>query len=397
MYEYYRMQDVLPTYGGFQSRSDLEAHEQYRRRLFTEKLFLPSRLFQNARMIEFGPDSGENSLVFAQWGASCTLVEPNPKAHPAIKEYFQRYGFSHRLVSLEHADIEGFAKHCQLLEEYDIIDAEGFIYTVRPESLWIDLFARLLNDDGLVILSYCEAFGSFIELLSKVIHARMRRLTGMSALEAAQKLFTVKWDSIPHIRSFESWVMDVLENPFVRLSYFLEPDSLCSQMHEAGFSLYSSWPSYKDALAVYWHKKTLTPDEQIQSQSRFVAHSRISHIFGKQLFLSRPAPEEMLWNLVRLTDSLIDEFSDETVEQLLELLAVLSHMLKFEVVYSDPRDREDACRALESITTIMSTLRKGSIDGIVRFCNTDSAWIETWGMPNHFAVFRKSASLQPTR
>ena len=73
--------------------------------ILTEKLFLPRRLFSNARLIEFGPDAGENSLVFALWGASCTLVEPNLKARPIIRGYFQQFGLSHGLVSLEAKEL----------------------------------------------------------------------------------------------------------------------------------------------------------------------------------------------------------------------------------------------------------------------------------------------------
>ncbi len=51
MYEYYSRQNVLPTYGNFQSLSDFEQYEQQRRSLFIEKLFLPPRLFRSMQHI----------------------------------------------------------------------------------------------------------------------------------------------------------------------------------------------------------------------------------------------------------------------------------------------------------------------------------------------------------
>ena len=36
---------------------------------------VPPALFRGADVLEFGPDSGENAVVFARWGARLTLVE----------------------------------------------------------------------------------------------------------------------------------------------------------------------------------------------------------------------------------------------------------------------------------------------------------------------------------
>ena len=70
LFNYYERQDVLPTFGNFKSAAELEAYAGLRRELFSDKLVLPPRLFRDADMLEFGPDSGENALVFASWGAN---------------------------------------------------------------------------------------------------------------------------------------------------------------------------------------------------------------------------------------------------------------------------------------------------------------------------------------
>jgi len=399
MYEYYLDQGVLPTYGGLQSRVDLEAYERHRQSLFTDKLFLPPRLFKNARLIEFGPDAGENSLVFARWGASCTLVEPNPKAHPVLRDYFRRFNLLHRLVALESSDLRAFSECSSPSEKFDIVDAEGFIYTVKPESLWIDLFARLTVDNGFVILFYYEAFGSFMELLLKVIHTRVCELTGMSSLEAAQELFTAKWDSIPHKRSMESWVMDVLENPFVRLRYFFEPQLLCRQMCRAGFYLYSSWPPYKDGLIVHWYKKILTAEEQLLLQNEFIARSRLSHLFGRKLLLLQidPALKETMSNLLTLTDDLIDKVNRGQVGKCVEYLTTVANLVNSSAIMAEAQDTKETLQTIKSIQALLHLLARGAVSDLIAFCNSDPAFIRSWGMPSHFAVFRKGVSLQPTR
>jgi Methyltransferase domain len=396
MYQYYREQAVLPTHGRFQSGSDLDAHERHRREVFTQKLFLPPRIFRDARLIEFGPDAGENSLVFARWGASCTLVEPNPKAHPVIESYFRAFDLTRQLAGLEGCDVKAYATRPGPAAKFDFIDAEGFIYTVKPDSLWIDLFSRIANDGAFVILFYCDPFGNFFELFTKVIHAKVRQVLGTSPLETAQKLFLTKWNSIPHKRSLESWVMDVMENPFVRFRYFLEPQALCTQMLEAGFQLYSSWPPYKNGLKIDWFKKTPSAAEQLRTQNEFIASSRLGHLFGRQHFMPDPDPalEKRLADLLTLTDSLIDRFDTGVAARCAEHLEVIARVLGSDSVFADPQDTATTLRAIDSTQRILQFLSADAIDALIAFCNTDPGFIETWGMPSHFAVFQKVGSFE---
>jgi len=394
MYQYYSEQPLLPTHGRFQSGSDLAAHELHRRQLFTQKLFLPPNLFRDARLLEFGPDAGENSLVFAQWGASCTLVEPNPKAHPVINDYFRKFGLSHNLAELESCDVKTFAERPLPAEKFDFIDAEGFIYTVKPESLWINLFSRITNPNAFVILFYCDPFGNYFELFTKVIHSRFVKLTGLDPVEAGRKLFLTKWNTIPHKRSLESWIMDVLRNPFVRLRNFLDPQFLCTEMHKAGLHLYSAWPPYADSLNIYWFKKTLTPEEHLREQTSFIERSRLSHVFGRKHFLLRadPSVELTLRSLVTLTDALIDQFDVPQAKSCMDHLSEIAKILGSGAVMAEEQDTADALSAIRSAGNILQLLADEAVDDLVTFCNTDSAFIRTWGMPSHFAVFQKGES-----
>lgn len=398
MHQYYREQTLLPTHGHFESGSQLDAHGQHRHDLFTQKLFLPPRLFHDARLIEFGPDAGENSLVFAQWGAFCTLIEPNPNAHSVVKAYFQEFGLTDKLMELQCRDVKTFAEQQLPSEKFDFVDAEGFIYTVKPDSLWINLFSKITNDNAFVILFYCDPFGNFFELFKKVIHARVRKLTGLSALETAQKLFLTKWNSIPHKRSLESWVMDVLENPFVRLAYFLEPQTLCRQMFDAGLHLYSAWPPYHDGLSVYWFKKTLSPEDQLSAQESFISRSRLSHLLGRKHFLLRPNPEaeQTLRTLLTLTDALIDQFDRAQSVMCLDCLSEIEKLLGSDAVIADEKDTVEALMAVRSTKHILELLADENVERLVTFCNEDAGFIRTWGMPSHFAVFQKRNSPEST-
>jgi Methyltransferase domain len=393
MFDYYREQAVLPTYGRFQSAEDLQAHERSRRSLFTNRLHLPCQIFSDAQLIEFGPDSGENSLVFALWGAWCTLVEPNPKALPVIEEYFQRFNLKDKLVGLVPSDLKTLAEAPDFSARlFDLVVAEGFIYTVKPESLWIEFFSRLVSPDGFVILFYEEAYGSVVEILSKVIHHNLVRLTGLSSLEVAERTFKTKWDSIAHKRSMRSWVMDVLDNPFVRLRYFLEPYTLCAQMRTAGFSLYSAWPPYKDGLSVEWFKKTATPEEELEAVQSFISRNRLSHVFARKHYLTRSDAiiDKPLRALVTSLDSLVDKLGPADLGTCNQVLSQIADLMRSDVVMSDPADRSATIETILSVQRILALLSEGAALELIEFCNRDPAFIRSWGTPAHFAVFRKA-------
>ena len=65
MHLYYKEKGILPTHASLCNQSDFERYEGSRNNFYLHKLYLPPMLFKGKRLIEFGPDSGENSLVFA--------------------------------------------------------------------------------------------------------------------------------------------------------------------------------------------------------------------------------------------------------------------------------------------------------------------------------------------
>ncbi len=391
LYEYYERQSVLPTYGAFPSAAELEAYERQRRRLFTDRLRLPPRLFRGARLLEFGPDAGENSLVFALWGAECTLAEPNRNAHPVIAEYFARFGLEERLSALRADDVESYPLPDTPAGGFDVVDAEGFVYTIQPASAWIEQFRALLRDGGFVVLFYDEAFGSLIQLTWKIVQARYRALTGLGAQDAARALFETKWASIPHKRTIESWTMDVLENPFVRLRYFVDPAELCAQMRRAAFRHYSSWPSYDGGLDVHWFKHEPSADEQLERELDFVARSRLTHMLGRKHFLVdlEAVPAGELWALLEDVDALVDRFEPARAASCDRRLAELTAVLPSRAVLARREDTERSLETLQMLRRLLDVLENGRADEIRAFCCRDPAFVGSWGMPSHFAVFRK--------
>ncbi|MFZ5715140.1 MAG: class I SAM-dependent methyltransferase [Bradyrhizobium sp.] len=391
LFNYYERQDVLPTFGNFKSLAELDAYTNQRRELFSDKLVLSPRLFRDAEVLEFGPDSGENALVFAGWGANMTLAEPNRHAHPKIQAYFAHFGRTERLRELALADVEGFRSD----RGFDIIDAEGFIYTVQPTANWLRIFHRLLNPDGYAVVSYYERHGGFFELALKAIHAAGKALTGRPALEAARMLFDAKWNSIPHTRSFESWLMDVLENPFVRHRYFLDATALCTAAHEQGFDIHSAWPAYRDVLDIYWHKKVLSDGEKLRRAARHLHRSRLSFLGGRKLYLvdkidAVEAISESIGALVLDVDAMIDDPFGESLPRVVARLASLRETIRTtNILADDAADIEAVITTLDSLHLVFDAIGQRDASAVAALTQTNSAFINAWGQPAHFLVVRK--------
>jgi hypothetical protein len=391
MYEYYERQDVLPTVANLPDEQALKRYVAGRRRLFEELLMIPLGVFDGARIVEFGPDSGENSLAFARFGSTLTLVEPNSKALPRIKSYLKTFGIGPQTARVEHADVEGFTTD----RRFDIVDAEGFIYTVQPTSLWLDIFNGLLNPGGLLVVNYCERCGSIIETLTKAIHALVKSVTGMSSVDAAYSVFQAKWDTIPHTRSFESWVMDVLENPFVRHHFFIDAEVLPGLAAQHGFSLHSSWPNYRDPFTVRWHKKSVSEEHRLEADRDFTRRSRLGHFFGHHVFMADPRQETILRTnrMLHQFSEDIDALIDTPVEP--ELLARCSAGLRYigEVLSNGNilTDEMERARALlASVEECLRLMARRDVAGLTGLFSTDAVLLRTWGVPYHFAVFRKT-------
>jgi hypothetical protein len=396
LFQYYERQDVLPTFGNFKSAAELDRYAAQRRELFLDKLALPPRLFRDAEVLEFGPDSGENALVFAGWGARMTLAEPNRQAHDKINTYFAHFELAGRLRDVALADVEGFRSD----RRFDVVDAEGFIYTVQPTQSWLRVFHGLLNPDGYAVVSYYERYGGFFELAFKAIHAAAKAITGLPAHEVAKLVFTAKWNSIPHTRSFESWLMDVLENPFVRYRYFLDAVALCREADTNGFDNHSAWPSYRDALDVYWHKKVHSDDEKLRRSIQHLRRSRLSFLSGQKLYLageshSVDSISSLLEHLTRDVDALIDDPFGTSLTSAIAGLASLRAAIESANILTDDSSAIEAFGdTLVTISRIFEAIARRDANGLAALTQSEMPFIRAWGQPAHFLVLRKRLASQ---
>ena len=389
LYEYYRGQQLLPTFADFQAAPELERYAAQRAAVLRDRAGLPAAMFHGAEILEFGPDSGENALVFAMWGAQLTLVEPNERAHATIRAYFERFGRGASLRGISSAHVLDYEDPAR----YDLVVAEGFIYTVQPTRAWLAAFHRLLRADGLFFITYYERCGAIFELALRALQRAHQRLTGLDAEASAQRLYAAKWDAIPHTRRFESWVMDVLENPFVRAATFLDARTLVDDMAAGGFDLYSSYPHYGDVLAMEWHKREPSVEERASRARAHIERSTLSFLSGRKLYIGDAARAAAVAQdasgLVADIDALIDGDDTHASGRVIAALDGLAAAVHDVSIVADSRaERRAAAEAFASFAHAFRLAASGDAGALVRHTQTDAAFIANWGQPVHLAVGR---------
>ncbi len=390
LHEYYKDRDFKPTFAGFKSDVELDRYEFGRRTLFRDLLGLPPRIFEGGRVCEFGPDTGENALVLARWGAHVTLVEPNPAAWQEIRAYFRRYGLAEQLGDIIGETVESFHSDVR----FDLIIAEGFIYTVQPNEMWLSKFRELLTPSGFAVINYLDQAGCLFELVWSMLYARYQQVSGEQGVDAAWSLFEPKWNSIAHTRPFESWVKDVLENPFVRLKYLINPAELSAKALQLGLAMHSSWPRYNDPFHPFWHKR-IPNEATLEARRRaFIGRSKLSFAFARPLFAvgSEVRTAEInvaVLGLVEAIDGLIDGWDANLAARAQDAVTVLEKALTGQDVMAGDTERSAVRAILEALDRTFDLLEAGDPAAIRQHMRTNESLIETWGSTTHYVVFRR--------
>ena len=389
MYRYYEQASVAPTFADFRDEAAIARYADAREALLARRLALPPQIFRGADVLEFGPDTGENALVFARWGARLTLVEPVAAAHDAIRRYFGRFAPQDALLDVTAADVLGYVPP----RHFDMVVAEGFIHTVKPDAAWLAAFARALTPGGLALESHYERTATLFELSLKVPFATLHRRGSDDAMTIAERCYRTKWDRIPHTRAFASWVMDVLQNPFQRLALFCDAAELLTAAYDEGFDLYASWPVYTDSLINEWSKRRPTPEETLARNLAHVERSVLSTTLGTKAYVFdldiARSFRRLLDAAVADTDSLIDVDDPATSARLAATLReIAARANAADVLVDDGEAFTNALGLFDAWAQVHEALARGDDAAALAVLNTNVALLDGWGNPNHLAVWR---------
>ena len=188
-------------------------HFEQRLNLLERHLKLPVSWFKGKRVLEFGPNKGENSLIFAKLGADVTLVEPNHLMHQGIKDTFQKHNQSHRLKKIHPSILENFVSQ----EKFDIVWAEGFLHALKSRGKLIQKLCSFSSDK--VVFTYSDINGYFFE--------SFKRFLFKSILEV-EKIKEHEWEKIYKVAKLLFLKSFLKLNSSRSFEYFLFPDLLKS-------------------------------------------------------------------------------------------------------------------------------------------------------------------------
>ena len=390
---YYKSKKLKTSFRNLGFDNRFTQYESQRKHFFETKLGIPVQTFGQQKLIEFGPECGENSLCFAHWGALLTLVEPNLSCHIKIKEYFRNFDYEDKLRGLSAELIE----HYKTDQQYDIVDAEGFLASIRPMEQWLSLINSLLRINGIFIVSYFERHGAFSErylsVLCKTLLANSDS-QGLTHKKIFSKLVKTKWDGVNSLRSLNTWYQDHIENPFSSSNYQIDGRDLISKASKQHLTLHASFPNYLDKLWVGWSKNFFASSSLVDQTLEFFNRSRLSFIVGKKCFFTGSCEELRLFNesidyllkSLATLDCSVDKMSTETLQHsMTELLSFLQNN-------SDKFFAEDLSKQIDGIELLIDCLanaENGNVDKISCLLRRDSWFNEFWGTPVHFCVFRR--------
>ena len=388
LYEYYQRHRFNPVYAGLTLPEELAAYERRRREMFEFNLRMPAFAFDGRSVLEFGPASGENSLVFALWGARLQLVEPVETFLHTLNSYFTDHKLNHAIDAIANETFERF----QIDRQFDFVIAEGFIFHVGSPEFWIPKLVSFASDDAYIIISHCETAGFIVEMIQakslQILAHRYRDSSSSLALE----LFQHKWGTVAHSRQFDAWVADNLMNPKVTSAGLNYIGDLIDVMAMNGMALWSSWPSLQNHLDVSWIKKPICPQRALQMAKKNALGLIPSLLIGEEIAVAPCIYDEgetLLLAVRKELDALSISAADsdnDHIDQIRDCHRIVEKMLaRFVTDFENTR----LSALWTEIDECLCALNTGDRSKVIELFNSCGVLANCWGSPNFYSVWHR--------
>lgn len=384
---YYQRNRFNPVPISVEERSIWEEHFAKRLNLYQRHLMIPFALLHNRSILEFGCNSGENSLVFAAVGADLTLVEPNSDVWPRLQQLFRKFDLEERIVEKSDKGIGDFESQ----KSYDLVIAEGFLFTLPKRDEMVRKIVGFLNPGGMGIISFNDRYGSLIEMTKKLLLYRACQLKGVTdihgedSLALAKLFFLQDYAKINASRPFEVWWKDVLVNPFLSWDFLWSYQEIIRLVEGMGCEFYSSSPRWATSEYHTWYKNVAHRENR---------HRAVLEDWAANLpyFLTGINPLNRTMNVP----------SGDIIGAIGELVARISHF--FQSPSSDPirypsllKDYLDEIQDTRisifnaEMERLFEKLGSHELEALISaYCDTEFVR-KLWGTPYHYICFNKSS------
>lgn len=395
--DYYRDIKLNPVRHDVSSAENFAVHERKRKNLIERHLRLPFSLWKGARVLEFGPASGENTIVWAHHGAKLTLVEPLAFLLEELRRNFKRAGLTRQIEKTACSLLENYKS----AEKHEIVVAEGFIQFLADAPAAVRRLSSFVAPEGFLMVSSVHPSGTFIEYVKRVflglMSARLNARSRDEQRKLAALLFGEQFGKINHSRGFESWAQDTILNPLYRPHNFMDIDEILGAL-PGDFYLYSSWPNYLDMDDLVWHK-TIKDRETVRRATLDAYYSRcagfLHSIPREQKDAELLTPTEGLSVLRALRQCLVDmdaavETRSPRPENIRAALEPLRRSLK-----KAPRAAQSLAVVEDAIAVFHAARNADSLNDFQKAWAGSRRLKRLWGSPGHYYVFHRSDLFPP--
>ncbi|MCP4154319.1 MAG: class I SAM-dependent methyltransferase [bacterium] len=378
LYEYYNQSKFIPTAFDIFSEDAFRVHKSKRDNLYIEKLKLLPQIWKDAEVLEIGCGSGENSVIPAQYGAKFHFVEPLKPALERLKKIFHYYNVQHAIKGIDSTPLE----ELNIDRTYDIIIAEGFVFTLKDrKKAMVKMFTHL-KPGGLLIFSTIDPHGFFLEyfkgLIARMHCSELNISEPGEKVEAVRPFFEEDFKRIPHSRPFSSYVRDNFFNPLSQSykQFCYGFDQVISHLKEYTPYYYASWPSYKHANDLKWHKYVPTYEEHINGVLEGYRYRLPSFITGEHL-----TEKETIKRLLAAETETIIQKVEEIMDRIYDVISGKRSLPQ--LIETIKNAKAIGKELTEEMTAVLENLTPETYlkcKQLRRF----------WGVPYHYIVLRRT-------
>ena len=386
---YYQQSRFNPVPIALESQTAWESHCAKRLNLYQRHLGIPFSLLHDRSVLEFGCNTGENALVLASVGANLTLVEPNEQAFPRLKALFKKFGLEERIVALLQEDVDSFEPKTH----YNLVLAEGFLFTLPNRDEMVQKIGSLLVPGGLAVISFNDRYGGLLEMTRRMLLWRACQLAevddvhSQASLELARRLYWQDFEQLNASRPFEPWWKDVLVNPLFgspHLWTWSYPE-LLTLVERAGCEFYSSSPKWGSIEHFAWYKNVL--DAKSRHQRLLDEWSKVFLFFLTGLRPSNGEFEPATAEVVDSVSKVVAQISEYTTIPGRPADSVLYPSLLDEYF---SKSKDSRLRRFNSeMKKLYETVKSCQLDDLLSAYHRTKYVRNLWGAPYHYMCFNK--------